>query len=470
MTLVVALVLGASLGAFSVVIYASFARALWRQFDARLLADAQAIANMVEERSQGLWEFEAGHFVDFDLPQGFAWYEVWMDDGTPLARSPSLAARDLPRDERGQDSAAVSMTFAEGRQARLLTAALPARLDDQGPAQPSGRRVIVAVARATEEVDSTLSSLSLVLTGSGLAVLAISLLAGIWAIRRGLMPIDRLNARVDAIDAHRLEERLPADQVPRELQLTVGKLNELLDRLGKEFAREKQFSADVSHELRTPLAGLRSVLDVAISRDRSPADYRAAIHTSLEIVAQMSRLIESLLTLCRLDAHRVEVNSEAFLLRGLIDERLLPLVPRAQQRRLRVDNRVAKNASVTSDRDKLAVIADNLLRNAVEYTSEQGTIVVNSDLSRGILLEIYDSGPAIPTGALPRIFDRFFRLEASRSAQGDHLGIGLTLTAALCEVLGLAVTAANAADGGVLFRVRFASGRSGESCPAGSCD
>src|SRR5262249_13255840 len=147
----------------------------------------------------------------------------------------------------------VSETLADGHPARMVRAFLAPRQDEQSPPHSSGRRVTVAVARPTNEIVATLHTLDLLLWGLASATLMLAALATVFAIRGGLRPLAQLSAGVDAIDAGRLGERLSIHGLPRELQPTVDKLNELLARLETAFARERQFSADVSHELRTPL-------------------------------------------------------------------------------------------------------------------------------------------------------------------------------------------------------------------------
>ena len=456
LTVAVLGVVGIALGMFSLALHAAFGRALWRQFDERLAQDARAVANMVEEQAGGPWEFEPGALEDFEQKNGAVYFEIWMDDGNVLARSSSLGTSDLPRPSLLGNTVVVEMTLPDGRRGHRLVAWLQPRLAEEGPARPSGRRVMVAVARATAEVDATLATLRLLLWGYGLAVLALAVLAGTLAIRGGLAPVARLASRIDALDASHLGEHLPVDDLPRELRPAVVELNELLSRLEGSFSRERQFSADVSHELRTPLAGLRSMLEVASSRERAASCYRAALDEALVVVKQMSALVENLLMLSRLDAQEVRVAHQEVAVRDLVDESYAPFAAKAFDRRLRFENRIPAGTMLVSDREKLRIVVANLLANAVEYTAEDGQVTVEGATSPAEVLTVCDSGPAIPDEALERIFDRFFRLDSSRSATGEHCGIGLALTRALCAALGFSIAVENRSDGWVAFRIRMA--------------
>lgn len=445
-----------SLCAFSLVLHTTFRRALWRFFDERLAQDARTVANMVEERANEPWEFEPSTLDEFEKGHGAAYFEVWMDDGTVIARSPSLGPSDLPRPSLLTATVVVSATLADGRKGHLLLASLPPRHDEEGPPKPSGRRVMVAVARATDEVDATVATLRLLLWGSGLAALALAILAGALAIRGGLAPLARLAARIDAMDAKRLGERLPVVDLPRELRPVVVRLNELLTRLDESFKRERQFSADVSHELRTPIAGLRSMLEVASSRERSASECRATIKDALGVALQMNALVENLLMLARIEAHQIRIAEEEIAVRDLVEESFGPFAAKARERKLRFENLVPAGTMVKSDREKLRIVLGNILANAAAYTAENGQLTVEGAVSPEDVLAVCDSGPPIPEKDIERIFDRFFRLDASRSGSGEHCGVGLALTRALCGVLGLSIAAENRRDGSVAFRIRKA--------------
>lgn len=456
--LAIAVVLALSLATFSLFLDAAFRRSLRDQFDARLAQDARAVASMVEYHGYEIWEFESGPLLGFEAGERGAYFQVWTDDGRTVGRSPSLGERAFTRADLS--SGAHWGALPDGSRGRLLRAELAPRAEPG--VELLGRRVAVVVARSTEELEGAMKRIRALLWGSALTALVLSTLAGAVAVRHGLSPVTALAERVDAIDARRLDERLPVEKLPEELRPAVEKLNELLERLEGAFERERRFGADASHELRTPLAGLRSILEVARSRERPAEDYRRAIDEALDVSRQLGVLVESLLALARLDAGRELPAREAVDLAELVKECEDACADAARRRGLRFDNRVPEHASVASDRERLRVIVQNLVSNAVAYTEENGTVVVASEPARGVLLEVRDSGPSIPEEALERIFDRFYRLDPSRSSNGSHCGIGLALSRALGETLGLTLSASNDPDGWTAFRLRTGAAPSPE--------
>ncbi|WP_163868041.1 ATP-binding protein [Myxococcus eversor] len=452
LTVATAGVLGVALCGFSLLLHTAFTRALSRQFDDTLVAEARGIASLIELSDEGTWEVETSALTQLTRGRGSTWFEVRAPDGSLITRSPGLDDGVFPRGARDASPGRRSLILPDGERGRLLELFVPVRGEDGHEVGVS-----VAVAKETEDLDEVSSLLWGVLALSGVTTLVLATLVGVVATRRGLRPLGALASRVEEIDGARLDLRLPEEGVPEEVRPVVSRLNGLLARLESAFERERQFSADVSHELRTPLAGLRAILEVSAMRERPAAEHRVALAEALGVVAQMHGLVERLLLLARLEARQVPVETEVIALKDLVDTCFAPVSARASERGLHFENRVAETAVVKSDREKLRLILGNLLGNAVEYTEQGGSIQVSSDLSRGLLLDVEDSGPLIPEAALERVFERFYRADVSRTGTAEHSGVGLALTRSLCGVLGARVHAENRAGGRVAFVVSVAS-------------
>jgi len=445
-----------ALGTLSLVVHQVVGAALLKQLDAQLADDASAVAGMAEDEGAAV-EFEYESLPDFERAQRPAYFQAWLDDGQVLARSPSLQGHDLPRPTpRGTAIDFSSLALPDGRPGRAAGLRQPLRIEEAGPgtARPSARYVTVAVAQGTENVRSSLGAVRRWLAlWVGITMVA-SALAVVLSVSRGLRATRDVAARVAQIDAARPGPFLPTGRLPDELAPLVDKVNELLGRIEASFARERRFTADVSHELRTPLAALRAMVEVALRRTREPHEYATAIGEMGDVVGQMQALCENLLALARLDAGAVPVRSEPVALRALVDDCWRPLQALADERGLTFANQLDGGATVTTDRDHLRIIVCNLLSNAASYTAPGGSIMVRASATS--LLQVDDSGPAIPGDVLPHLFERFVRGDAARSA-GVHCGIGLALVRGLGDILRLAVAAENTPEGGVSFQVRAAT-------------
>ena len=443
----------------SLVLHALFARALYRQFDGRLLGDASAIAGMAEDESPEV-EFESESLPEFEPVRRPAYFEAWLDDGKVLARSPSLGARDLPRPVGQPAPAFADLALPDGRAGRGVEVRQPLRIEaplrpDGSPPRVSTRFVTVVVARGTEELVETLALVRRWLVGLTLLSLLAASGVALLVVSRGLRSTRALAAKLSELDASRLDSVLPSEGLPDEIAPVVAKINELLARLRESFLREKRFTADVSHELRTPLAGLRTTLEVAASRERAAPEYRAAIEQAGAVVLEMQALCENLLALARLDARLVPIRPQRVPLRALVEACWHAFQLPAHRRSLTFENEIDTESVVEIDPDQLRIIISNLLSNAATYTAPGGTIRVRGGLANAepeLLLAVFDSGPPIPEDLLPLVFNRFVRGDETRST-GAHCGIGLALVRGVSDALGLDVVAQNTADGGVSFVV-----------------
>lgn len=436
--------------AFSLLVYAAFSRTLAREFDARLAADAATVAHMVENNADGSWEFEGLREFQDLFDDGY--FEVHLDDGQLFARSRRLEAPLLGDADWDRAPRFEPVSLPDGDHGRVLLARLMPRAELTG--KSSGRHIYVSIARSMTDLEATLAQLRLYLWGFGFSALATATAVCVWTMGRGLKPLTWLLTRVDQIDVRHLGERLPVAELPRELQPLASKLNELLTRIGTSVAREREWNVAVSHELRTPLAGLRTILDVSVSRERSASEYQDAIEDALRVVVQLNQLIDQLLMLARLDANAWEVASEPIPMRSLVEDCCAPYLQKIRSRRLNLDNHLPEEWVLRSDFAKLRLVVSNLISNAVEYSSEGAKIRIDHEPEDGTLLRVSNTGPPLPEHALTHMFEPFVRLESSRFGSAQHSGIGLTLVRALCEVLGLAISAENRAGGWVSFVVR----------------
>jgi signal transduction histidine kinase len=353
-------------------------------------------------------------------------------------RSPDLGGRDLARAPAPalDEPVVASVRLPDGRAARQATLRFWPRRELGQERDPRPRlEVTLVVARATDEIRATIDRVTAALVGVGAAAMLLCLGIAFAVVRYGLAPVRALATAISEIREDELGGQLDAAAAPGELRPVVERLDELLRRLAAAFARERELTAEVAHELRTPLGGLRATLEVALARDDRPAEkYRAALVECLEIVRHTERLVESLLSLARLDAGVVTVAAEPVALDALVREVLAPQARRAAARGVQVREALAP-VEVTTDREKLRVVLQNLLDNAVSYVDEGGAISV--ELS-GRTLQVRNTGCLLTPEQAARVFEVFWRADAARS--GAHSGLGLALSRKLMQLLGGALT------------------------------
>jgi len=261
-----------------------------------------------------------------------------------------------------------------------------------------------------------------------------------------MRPLHALSDATARIDADTLSTRFPPAELPAELRPIAERLNELLARLEASFERERRFSSDLAHELRTPIAELRSAAECALKwpDSRPPQTDR----DTLEIARQMERITTNLLALARREKRGEKGQAVAALepvaLAPLLDETWRPFAPRAAERRLDVSIS-ANDALCLADATMLRSILANLYDNAVEYTPAGGAFRVEVVLSADAVAIIFtnDTDPLAPLTPedVPKLFDRFWRKDPSRTGAGAHAGLGLPLARALAQAMGWTLAA-----------------------------
>jgi len=278
-------------------------------------------------------------------------------------------------------------------------------------------------------------------------LVAVVLVCGIFAsamiaitvTRRGLRPLGAMTRSLKRVGPNRLHERVPPAEWPRELQPVAIAFDDMLDRLEDSFTRLSQFSADLAHELRTPLANIRGEAEVALARPRSPNEYEAVIESSVTECERLSGIIDNLLFLARAEAAESKVNCSRFDGRAAIERIAAYNEAIAEERRLQII--CAGEGEVYADPVLFGRAVSNLVDNAVRFTPDGGRIAIslatNTDQAE---ISVEDTGCGIAAEHISRIFDRFYRVDASRSSEGTGLGLALVKSIADLHGGSIAVT------------------------------
>jgi signal transduction histidine kinase len=347
------------------------------------------------------------------------------------------------------------LSLPDGRSGRAAIIEGMAR-DDSRVKSIDRSRIRVIVARETAGLEQELGRLRRLVVAIALGVTGLSaavLLAVVWS---GMRPLNRLADRIAGLRADNLSDRITLTNAPTELVPVADVTNQLLERLETAMERERSFTADVAHELRTPLAGARSVLEVALSRDRASHEYQSAMKECLRITVQMQTMTANLLSLARLDRGQMSVESVPAGLESLLRECWEPLERRAQDKSVRVRWDTASDVVIDTDREILRQVLANILDNAVLYVNPGGEIRVSTGLDGGTaLIAVSNTGSKIGEGEAERVFDRFWRGDVSRQAVGIHAGLGLPLARRLATLLRGTMTATSQAGGAFTLTLRL---------------
>ncbi|MFY9255257.1 MAG: ATP-binding protein [Fuerstiella sp.] len=428
---------------------------LLAEFDQSLAAKVRALSVLVEQQDdQVAVEFQQHPMQEFARSIRPEYYQLWHEDGTVLARSRQLGDNNLT--QLNGDRVVPQITpilLPDGRSGRAagirfrpnMEGDLPVAAADHGRGQGKDDDddvldldeidystrpfVTLVVARDTQDLATSLAGLSLLLAGSGVLSASVILAVLAWLVTKNLRPLLDLAGQISKVNEQSLDQRFVLANAPGELTPIVSRLNGLMTCLETAFLREKTFTADVAHELRTPLAGIRSTLEVSLSRQRESESYRSSMKKCLAISEYTETIVSTLLSLSRIEAGQAVLETDIVDLTLLVQRAWRPFSQAAVSNEVSVTWNLNDQLLLRTDSGKLQLVVSNLLGNATSYVNHAGQITVSAfiDDNTDFCLTIANSGCQLTPDEVELACDRFWRGDKARSATGVHSGLGLAL-------------------------------------------
>lgn len=314
---------------------------------------------------------------------------------------------------------------------------------------------VLLAGRSIAPERAAMRRLAFLLLMAGAGVLALGLAGGGWMASRAIRPIDDISATAQRIAAGDLSQRISIVNTESELGRLGGVLNSTFARLQASFEQQARFTSDASHELRTPLAVILSQAQTALARERPASEYREALEACQRAAQRMRRLTESLLELARLDAGQASIRAERVDLSAVVRECVDLVRPLAAERSVKVvcDLQIVE---CEGDAQHLGQLVTNLLSNAIQFNREGGEVRIATRVEGGgALLSVADTGFGMPAEDLPHVFERFYRVDKSRSRQQGSSGLGLAICKAIVESHGGSISVESAPEKGCAFVVKL---------------
>lgn len=400
--------------------------------DEHLTSEVDTLANLMAiEEAQGQLESELAELaaavtgVYAEKLSGH-YYQIVSPDGEVLVRSPSLWLADvtLPTEYIGETKF-LTVTGPGGGEIRLYSKSFDFSL---GP--------------LTFQAGDTLEDTHMLLSSFRTTVLfifpVVFIVCGLgvffmtgWALRK----IKSFTAKVGQITEENLSERVEERGVATELQPLAASFNTMLGRLEESFNRQKQFLSDASHELRTPTSIIKSFCDVTLARERAAGDYKEAIRKIGDTVNRMCDIINRILVISRLDTKTIQFKPVKIDLMSMMKD-VVKLIESSAQSKGVITGLKGTSVTVKGDREGLMEVFTNIVENAIKYNKPNGSIDIDvSDSGNMAVVSIRDTGIGIPQEEMERIFDRFYRVDASRGVTVGS-GLGLSIVRTIVEAHG----------------------------------
>ena len=278
---------------------------------------------------------------------------------------------------------------------------------------------------------------------------------GWFATWRGLRPVQKMAKVAEGISAQHLSERLEVEHTPTELKSLAIAFNAMLDRLESALEKLSDFSSDLAHEIRTPINNLMTQTQVCLARNRDIGTYQEILFSNLEEFERLARMVSGMLFLAKAEhglnlqnLQNIDLIKEVTALFDFYDALAAEKNMTLQQ---------TGSGNVKGDPAMLRRALSNLLSNAVKYGNKNSTIQIKLQQNLdNTIFSIENEGPEISPEQLSRLFDRFYRTDASRQRTEEGTGLGLAITKSILDMLGATIQA-ESLNGRIIFTIVFQS-------------
>lgn len=447
----VAIIVFSAVGFF---LYQALAAQLQDRDDADLVSRMLQIRHLLEEtKDADSIRRDPHRFLDaVSLSRGLL-LVIQRDDGEALIQS--TAERSFTR-AGGVSAVDTVPSSADTRSGALADGTAIRVLNALARVGAGGDVVRVSLARTAHERLEVLRAYRLKVWAAAIAGAILTASLGYLLARQRLSQVRALAAQAQQVSAHNLEMRLSAAAAPAELGLLADAFNAVLDRLQNSFNNLSQFADDLAHDLRTPLNNLMVQTEVAFSQPRESEEYQNLLSSNYEEFGRLARMVESMLFLARADHDQIALNSE------LLDARKELEMVADYFEGLASDAQIALEidaaGEVWADAQLLRRALSNIVANAVRYTPPGGAIsLAATPAAGGVTISVTNPGEGVEPAHLPRLFDRFYRSDTSRSSTSSSAGLGLAIVKSVMALHGGSASATSERNGLTRFSLFFPS-------------
>ena len=418
-------------------LYQALATQLRERDDADLIDRVAFIRHLLEEtETVNSVEEDPHRFLDaVDLQRGLL-LDMRAADNHSLARNtsvPTLAA------DRTRVPASRVPTVSDVREEATIDGARVRIVRAVGKVGDTEQVVLISLAHTADGRLALLSAYRLKVLGAVAAGALLTAFLGFLLARRGLSKVSKLADQARAINVNNLQVRLDPSGVPSELKILADTFNDVLSRLEGSFQNLSQFSADLAHDMRTPLNNLMVQTQVALSQTREREEYQELLTSHHEEYERMARMVETMLFLARADHAEIALQTQSldssFELQRIAEYFEGPALDAG------VSFEVAGAGPIAADALLFRLAVGNLVSNAIRYTPPSMTIRLDAQLSQaGMTIAVSNPGKGIDEQDLPRLFERFYRSDRSRSSSATSSGLGLAIVKSIMKLHGGEVT------------------------------
>ncbi|WP_445710825.1 sensor histidine kinase [Flavobacterium sp.] len=313
----------------------------------------------------------------------------------------------------------------------------------------------VVVAMSLEDFEIVAILTNTLLISFPIILIILFLIARFFA-GRSIKPVQTIIETSSKITKDNLTTRIPLPNNKDELFVLSDNINNLLDRIENAIEREKQFTSDASHELRTPLAVMKGTMEVLIRKPRTQEEYQSKINFCIAEVDRLNHMVDQLLLLARFENQKQNLKEENIFLNGLILNVLSRFSKEIKTNEIEIKTQFKDHYYINSDNYSLEIIINNIISNAIKYSSNQSKIqIILQSENNKINCIISDSGIGINDSDLDKIYNSFYRSNTDEHPEIKGTGIGLSIVKRLCDLLNISISIQSKKDIGTTIQLTF---------------
>ena len=374
--------------------------------------------------------------------------QIFDKNGRSIEKSPNLKGADLKWNVDKDDKYAD--TYVSGIAIRQQMAKLVNNGEIKG---------YVIIAMSVELPNRVLDNLLWVLCITYPVMLLVLFVITRVIAGKSIAPAINIISTTKKITENNFGKRITLPVNRDELYTLSTTINELLDRIENAITREKQFASDASHELRTPLAVIRGTLEVLVRKPRDTAEYEEKINYCIVEVNRLTTIVEQLLLMARFESNKAALQLNSTALDEIILQAMERYSPEIKLKNISVNFRFNDHFYVITDAAMTAIIIENLLSNAIKYSYDGGHIDINLlQNDSGVICTIGDNGRGIAKEDIDKVYEQFYRSEATEHTAIKGTGLGLSIVKRLCDMLGVTIALDSKKGSGTTVTLTFRSG------------
>ncbi len=291
----------------------------------------------------------------------------------------------------------------------------------------------IFVAFPIHQIIQTLTSLVHIFVLLAPIFIFVSIIGGGIISAKSLSRIDAIIKKTEEITALNLDEKISGEKYSDEYGRLVKKMNEMISRIKTSVDYMNQFSISAAHELKTPLTILRGETEIALKSRKSPEEYIEVLKSNYEETIRLTKIIDNLFFISKIDNSLIDINKEPIFIDSFLSTIADNLKILGTEKNIIINVESKTNSYVEIDKELMTQALSNLIDNAIKYGEENNAILIRGDLLSNdrIKISITNKGEGIPEELLPKVFDRFFRVETSRNRNTGGVGLGLSVVKAI---------------------------------------